>query len=148
MMAKLNPAIFCCMVALAILTGCAAKEHAHVTGVVKINGEPVEGAVVTFAPKEGGRSAFAKTGPDGAYELDYTAGVKGAKIGVNNVYITTYAAPTLDDSNKVVDPGKPERFPPEYNQNPNVTAEVAPGENVIDFQVESSQETYERSQDS
>ena len=148
MMANLKPAIFCCLVALPILTGCAAKEHAHVTGVVKINGEPVAGAVVTFAPKEGGRSAFAKTGPDGAYELDYTAGVKGAKIGVNNVYITTYAAPTLDDSNRVVDPGKPERFPPEYNQNPNVTAEVAPGENVIDFEVESNRETYERSQDS
>jgi len=43
-----------------------------VTGVVKINGQPVEGAVVTFAPKEGGRSAFGKTAADGSYELEYT----------------------------------------------------------------------------
>lgn len=147
MITKLNPAIFCCLVALPIFAGCAAKEHAHVTGVVKINGEPVEGAVVTFAPKEGGRSAFAKTGPDGSYELEYTAGVQGAKIGVNTVNITTYVPPTLDDNNKVVDPGAPEKFPPEYNQNPGITAEVTPGENSIDFEVESSQDTYERSQD-
>lgn len=129
------------------IAGCTAKEHARVTGVVRINGEPVEGAVVTFAPKEGGRPAFAKTAADGSYELEYTAGVKGAKIGVNNVYLTTYKAPTRDDDNKVVDPGKPERFPPEYNESPSVTAEVKPGENQLDFDVEATQQSYPRSQD-
>ena len=133
--------------AVTVIAGCAAKEHGHVTGVVKINGEPVEGAVVTFAPKEGGRSAFAKTAADGSYELEYTVGVKGAKIGPNSVCLTTYVAPTLDDNNRVVDPGKPERFPPEYNERPTVTTEVAPGDNQIDFDVEATQESYPRTGD-
>ena len=146
-MRRWNLLALACMLAMPILVGCAQKDHASVTGVVKINGEPVDGAVVTFAPKEGGRSAFAKTDADGVYELQYTAGEKGAKIGVNSVYLTTYKAPTLDDSNKVVDPGTPERFPPEYNQSPSVTAEVKPGDNQIDFDVKTTQESFKRSQD-
>jgi len=47
----------------------------------------------------------------------------------------------------VVDPGKPERFPPDYNESPSVTAEVAPGENQIDFDVEAAEESYPRTAD-
>lgn len=147
-MRKLDILAICWIVALPITAGCSGPEHAHVTGVVKINGQPVEGAVVTFAPSEGGRSAFARTGADGAYELEYTPGVKGAKIGVNKVHLSTYIEPTKDDNNKVIEPGKPERFPPEYNQTPSITAEVKPGENTIDFDVKTTQETFQRSQDS
>lgn len=140
--------LLCCVMVPPIAVGCSAKEHAHVTGVVTINGEPVEGAVVTFAPTEGGRSAFAKTDADGSYELQYTPGEMGAKIGANKVTISTYNAPTLDDNNKVVDPGQPERFPPEYNQDSTVTKDVTPGDNEIDFDVETTQETFERKQES
>lgn len=127
-------------------TGCSPPEHAPVTGVVTINNRPVEGAVVTFSPKAGGRPAYGRTGPNGVYELEYTSGVKGAKLGVNQVYVTTYVPATRDDNNRVVEPGSPERIPPEYNENPNVTVEVKAGENRFDFKIQSSQETYPRTQ--
>jgi len=118
------------MIPLAL--GCKGKEYGHVTGVVTINGEPVEGASVTFAPAEGGRSAFGSTGADGSYELDYTPGDKGAKIGVNN---------------QVVEEGTPERIPPKYNESPSETVEVVKGDNVFDFTIESERETYPRASD-
>ena len=136
--------LVCCAAATLLLAGCSGKEYGHVTGVVSVNGEPVEGVAVSFAPEEGGRAAFAETGADGSYELDYTAGVKGAKLGLNVVTLSTYAEPTLDDNNKVTDPGRPERFPPEYNEDPSVSVEVKPGENTFDFNVETSQESYSR----
>jgi hypothetical protein len=133
---------------ICVLTaGCSSKEYGYVTGVVTINGQPVEGAVVTFAPQEGGRSAYGKTGPDGVYELDYTPGVKGAKIGANLVSITSYQAPTLDDSNKVVDPGSPERFPPEYNVNSSEVREVESGSNEFNFEIQTTQDAFPRRQD-
>ena len=132
---------------LPLALGCEGKEFGHVTGVVTINGEPVEGASITFAPAEGGRSAFGITGADGSYELDYTPGDKGAKIGVNNVSITTYSSPRLDDDNRVVEEGTPERFPPEYNENGSETVEVVKGDNTFDFAIETDQESYPRSEE-
>ena len=142
---------FCLIIAATFIAtlgvGCSSKEYGYVTGVVTINGEPVQDAVVTFAPQEGGRSAFGKTGSDGVYELNYTPGVKGAKVGANQVSITTYKAPTLDDNRKVVDPGSPERFPPEYNVNSTEVREVESGNNEIDFDVQTTQDSFPRRQD-
>ncbi len=139
--------VLCVLLVLPLL-GCGTKEYGHVTGKVTLNGEPFEGATVQFLPVQAGRSSFAKTGPDGTYELEYMGDIKGATLGENRVFITTYEAPTLDDDNNVVEEGKPERFPPKYNESPSVTVTVEPGENVFDFDVKADQETYERSQDS
>ncbi|MBA2113128.1 carboxypeptidase-like regulatory domain-containing protein [Bremerella alba] len=130
--------------ALLATVGCTgtSSEYGHVTGTVTINGSPVQDAVVTFAPAEGGRSATAVTQADGSYELNYTPGVKAAKLGSNTVRITTYIAPELDDNNRVVSPGTPERLPPEYSSGKEKTVEVEPGENTFDFVVEADKEKY------
>jgi hypothetical protein len=143
-MRRFLPLFVCCGLAMLVFGGCSAKEHGHVTGVVKINGEAVEGAEVSFAPKEGGRTAFAVTGADGSYELEYTAGVKGAKLGPNTITLTSYVEPELDDDDKVVEPAKPERFPPEYNAKASETRDVVPGDNVFDFDVKADQESYKQ----
>lgn len=124
--------------------GCmsGSSEHGHVTGTLTINGSPIQDAVVTFAPAEGGRSAIAVTQADGTYELNYTPGVKGAKSGMNNVRITTYVAPELDDDKRVVNPGKPERLPPKYSGGQEVSVEVKSGENTFDFAVEADKDKY------
>jgi len=131
-------------VVLLATIGCsgASSEHGHVTGTLTINGSPVQDAVVTFAPVEGGRSAVAVTQADGTYELNYTPGVKGAKLGKNSVRITTYVEPEKDDNNRVVDPGKPERLPPKYSGGNELTVEVKPGENTFDFPVEADKDKY------
>lgn len=144
-MRNLYPLLVGSLLVIPVLAGCSSSEHGHVIGVVKINGQPVEGASVTFAPQGGGRSAVAVTEADGSYELAYTPGVMGAKIGTNTVTLSTYVEPTLDDDDEeVVDPGTPERFPPEYNVNPSITAEVQAGENTFDYDVEASEESYPR----
>ncbi|PQO36799.1 carboxypeptidase regulatory-like domain-containing protein [Blastopirellula marina] len=124
--------------------GCmgGSSEHGHVTGTLTINGSPVQDAVVTFAPAEGGRSAIAVTQSDGTYELNYTPGVKGAKVGVNNVRITTYVAPELDDNKRVVNPGVAERLPPKYSRGQEISVEVKPGDNTFDFAVEADKDKY------
>lgn len=129
---------------LVTATGClgSSSEHGHVTGVVTINGSPVQDATVTFAPVEGGRSAIATTQADGTYELHYTPGVKGAKRGSNTVRISTYSAPELDDDNSVVTPAKPERFPPEYSLGRDITVDVKSGENTFDFEINADKQTY------
>jgi len=124
--------------------GCqfGSSEFGHVTGVVNINGQPVEDAVVTFVPVQGGRAAMAITETDGTYELNYTPGVKGAKIGENRVVLSTYSEPSVDD-NRVVDKGTPERFPPKYSQGEEVVV-VESGENVFDFDVKADTDNYSR----
>lgn len=119
-----------------LVSGCAPAEYGHVIGTVTLDGKPVEGAEIRFAPKEG-RAAWDVTEADGGYELNYTPGVKGAKAGMNTVTITTATEPTISDMGRPI-PGKPELFPPEYNQNATHQVEVKPGENVFDFDVTSS----------
>ena len=132
------------LIILGTSIGCigSSAEHGHVTGVVTINGSPVENATVTFAPVEGGRSAIATTQADGSYELHYTPGVKGAKKGANTVRITTYEAPELDDNNRVVTPATPERFPPEYSRGKEITVDVTSGENTFDFTITADKQKY------
>ena len=119
----------------ALTVGCAPAEYGHVTGKVTLDGKPVEGAEIRFAPEEG-RAAWDRTEADGDYELNYTPGVKGAKTGTNTVTITTATEPTVSDLGRPI-PGEPELFPSDYNQNATHKVEVKPGENVFDFDVTS-----------
>lgn len=125
--------------------GCqfGSSEYGHVTGVVQINGQPVEKAVVTFVPVEGGRAAMAITQADGSYELNYTPGVKGAKLGDNRVQLSTYIEPSIND-NRVVDKGTPERFPPKFSGGEEVVVTVKSGNNVFDFDAEADRDDYSK----
>ena len=146
-MKKYSFMLVLCSLAMLLLSGCGSKEYGYVSGTVKINGEPVEGAFVTFTPKEGGRQATAKTDAKGFYELDYTPGVKGAKLGTNTVKLTTFESPSRDDNRNIIDPGTPERFPPKYNVQQSETVDVKPGNNTFDFDVEATQESYESAEE-
>ena len=132
------------------MSGCSGgnSEHGHVTGVLKINGSPASDVMITFSPVAGGRSAVGYTEADGSYELTYTPGVKGAKIGVNQIILSTYEEPELGDDDKIKTPAIPERFPPEYNSSPSVTHEVKSGENVFDFDIKTTTDSYPPPQDS
>ena len=60
-----------------VLSGCDSGKTGTVTGVVKINGQPVSEAAVSFYPEEG-RASIGMTDAEGKYELSYTRGAKGA----------------------------------------------------------------------
>ncbi len=53
------------------LLGCSGGSNppVPVTGKVLLNKKPVDGAVITFLSKSGGRSASARTEADGSFKL-------------------------------------------------------------------------------
>ena len=112
--------------------GADQPELATVSGVVTLDGEPLSGVLVTFAPEQG-RASSALTDAKGAYELMYLRETKGAKIGKHTVSIRT---PPVDDADPEA-PAVKERVPAKYNTETTLSREVSPGANTFDFELES-----------
>jgi hypothetical protein len=70
---------------IAVLVGCGAKP-VPVTGVVRLDGAPVEGATVTFITADGNLSAAGQTDADGNFSLS-TGGQPGAFPGDYQVVV-------------------------------------------------------------
>lgn len=125
------PLLAACAVALCA-AGCGNEvELGTVTGKVTLDGKPLAGANVNFAP-ETGRGSNGKTDGEGRYELTYTIDKQGALVGKHTVRIST----------RVVDQGtgkviRPELVPAKYMQTP-LTGEVKPGSNQIDLKLTSN----------
>ncbi len=120
-----------------VLMGCGSApddrpELGLVKGTVKLNGEPVEGARISFRPVDGGLTSQAVTNADGSYELVYLRESKGAKVGEHFVQITTYEDPIVEDDGSRSG-GKPELMPEAYARGDLERRTVSAGENVIDF---------------
>jgi hypothetical protein len=123
--------------ALCCVFGCGGSgpELAPVTGVVTLDGKPVEGKQVSFTPKtftpdtESGRSSVGFTDKDGRYELYYTAQKKGALI---TEHIVTIATP------EGIYPPVAENIPSKYRIDTELTAVVEDTDNVINFPLESN----------
>jgi hypothetical protein len=111
------------------LVGCGRPEVelGSVTGTVTLDGKPLSNAFVQFVPSRGGRAAGGATDETGHYELDYSAQDKGALVGTAKVLISTGDPES----------GRKEMVPPRYNRNTDLTAEVGPGANVLDFELQS-----------
>jgi hypothetical protein len=73
---------------LAGFAGCGGSadrpELGYVTGKVTMNGEPVKNINVVMKPEEG-RAATGVTDDSGQYEIEYTLGEKGTKVGPSTV---------------------------------------------------------------
>jgi len=115
-----------------ILAGCGGKvpknlpELGVVTGVVELDGRPVPDAIVLFEPKGSGTLASAGTDTSGKYQLMYRPDIVGAALGEHVVRI----------SKRDGDAG-PEILPKKFNDKTELTAKVQPGENTIDFKLQS-----------
>src|SRR6476660_4467777 len=79
------------MIALAIgWIGCGSRSDlASVRGKVTLDGQPLPGAFIVFAPTTKGTSSRGKTDSVGSYEMMFTDQEKGAWIGENLVRINT-----------------------------------------------------------
>ncbi len=97
-----------------------------------MDGAPLSGVEVSFAPAEG-RASQGITDSEGKYELIYIGKTKGAKLGSHKVYITT---PIEDESDPDAQMIK-EVVPAKYNKNTTLTTMVEPGKNPIDFKLDS-----------
>lgn len=118
--------------------GSDQPELGLVKGVVSIDGEPLDGASITFYP-DSGRQATATTDADGNYELIYIRTTKGCKLGHNKVVISTLteaedAAEEGDDA-KIEVKRVAEKIPRKYNSRTKLEADVKPGDNTFDFKL-------------
>lgn len=74
------------------------------TGVVTYNGDPVEGATVTFKPGAEGKAAFGKTDAEGKFSITTFEGGDGAipgsyTIAVTKMEVVESNAVSMDDPN-------------------------------------------------
>ena len=140
------------LLALALVaSGCGGAdvpEVAYVEGTVTLDGKPLEGALLTFNPVEGGRPSYGRTDAEGWYELMYMDGVEGALPGSHVVWISTAREGDPDAEDPKAKESRKEEVPAQYNvmasENPQMTKEVKAGEdNVIDFALKSEGEVIE-----
>jgi len=139
--------------ALIVTTGCgpAGLTVQPVTGTVTYNGEPLEGALVTFVSTDPlGHGAVATTTADGTFSLHtHAAPQPGAVIGDYNVFVAKTMAVDahgnefLDDSQPLGPLGRPgtrHLIPAKYSgmdgAPPILSATVQRGRNVINFDLE------------
>lgn len=120
--------------------GCrSGVELLPVSGVVTLDGKPVEQATVLFKP-ETGPVAYGQTDAAGRFELS-TAGRKGAVPGKHKVSITKTKV-TGVGNDEMVDPEKvkTEWIVPQKFTDPDksgLTAEVARGKTTFEFHLKS-----------
>ena len=84
----------CLLVGVSSIAGCDGKQanRVPVSGVVKIDGQPLGYGTIRFIPNGEGRPAFATIDPQGRFDF----GDEGVQIGPNRLEIT--AAEQLGDT--------------------------------------------------
>ncbi|MCG6156417.1 carboxypeptidase-like regulatory domain-containing protein [Rubinisphaera margarita] len=103
-----------------------------VSGTVTLDGQPLEGATVTFIPAEG-RSSTGVTDASGNYTLKYSADRDGAVPGQHQVTITTERALSGGEGDQPLVEAREELLPPKYHSETELTADVSSGSDTENF---------------
>jgi len=107
---------------------------ASVSGVVTLDGAPLDGAKIIFEPQQvtdNGRrhTSSATTESDGSYTLEYNSEASGATPGTHKVLIIKMP----DDPDQAGE----QLVPAKYNDKTELTAEVKEGDNTFNFDLKS-----------
>ena len=97
-----------CAVTLVAITGCSADADYYgqvnlvdVSGVIKLDGQPVSGAVVVFQDLKTGLESYAKTDSSGEYRLRFDSKKHGVIPGEKRVIVsTTLTIPGLESDDE------------------------------------------------
>jgi len=111
--------------------GAEVPELGTVSGTVTVDGNPLEGVVVTFQPVAGGRSSVGATDAEGRYSLSYTNEADGALIGMHKVMVTTPSESDAPDPSGI----EKDPIPAHYNTKTTLEKEVKAGDNTIDLEL-------------
>ena len=113
-----------------------------VSGAIKMDGNPLAGVTVTFAPTDG-RPSSGVTDASGKYELTYAHDTKGAQVGEHTVHIISQGGPEGGGNPNEERGGDAAAdvfmgvIPTKYNEESTLTASVKAGSNTFDFDLES-----------
>jgi len=126
---------FSLVFALLAQPGCSSSKpnvpFGHVRGRVTLDGQPLPNAAVMFEPATG-RPSYGTSSEAGEYTLRYRGQPWGAIAGRHRVRITTEGL--FKDSPDAPTPTVvKEKLPKKYHSATVLTAEVKPGDNIIDF---------------
>jgi hypothetical protein len=132
------------LLALLALAGCGPS-LGTVSGKVLIDGEPLDGGVISFVPADSAGVPVTVNVVQGKYELQVVAGKKSVQI----------SAPVVVGKRKEYNgPDAPlvditeERLPPRYHSKTELTFEVPPGRSTKDWSVESIRGTAKKAKGS
>ena len=119
-------------VAICIVAGCKPPTEYAVTGRVTLDGEPLPEATISFIPTDESLSTVVtRTDEEGMYIAEIDSDRFGLEPGNYTVRISTF-----DEGDAEADPPLPSRrelVPEKYNLDSELSAEVKPEMNVIDF---------------
>lgn len=125
--------LFLFFVLSGLFVGCGGgsdlPELASVSGTVTKGGQPLSGAMVTFAPQGEGRPSSGTTDDQGLYTLMYNIDAEGATLGMHNV--TVEAADSEEDYQEADD--VPEGQEQQTLQEKPLEVEVKAGANTVDI---------------
>ena len=126
-----------------LLAGCTSDvpdNRGGVRGTVRLDGEFIAEGSIVFAPTAGNSGPTAgATIQDGAYHIQVR---KGPTVGANRIEIwakrktgrkVPARPPQTGEEDEIV-----EAIPPKYNEKSTIVEEITPGENVIDFNLDST----------
>jgi hypothetical protein len=128
-----------CSALLVIVTGCEHSDRGSVSGAVTLDGQPVDGGIISFFPNgREARKSACTTIAAGRYAVP--AG-SGPAIGANRVEIrwsrkTGKKVPGALLASRETDE-LVEAVPARYNANSELKVEIKPGDNQADFQLKS-----------
>ena len=128
-----------------MLVGCTQSEYplAPVSGMVKLDGQPLADAVVNFQPmategNNAGPGSTGRTDASGRFELTTMDDLNGAVVGKHKVRIYSYSpeSPSVSDEDDANTPV--EKVPDQYNYRSRLEFEVpSAGTQAADFDLQS-----------
>jgi len=150
MRSGMNPAIvlltslFCAGCGVGPSARYDAVDLAPASGIVTLDGQPLDSAVVLFEDPVNGTFSFGLTDSSGRYQLQLDSVKHGVTMGRKTVRISTaLKIPGLNSTEEVGDPGSesegakkeaiPEKVPERYNRKSELVAEVSEDQTTFDF---------------
>jgi len=117
------------------MSGCNRGSGASVSGTVTLDGNPLDEATITFVPATGGqRQAAWAPVAGGKYAID-----SASDLGTGQFRVEIRAVRTLSDkanSNEPTLMTAKDIVPGKYNTKSELTAEITPGKNVVNFELQ------------
>jgi len=104
-------------------------ELAKVTGTVKMDGQPMSGVVVNFN-SDSSRPSSGTTDDQGKFKLMFNEKMEGAAIGKHKVMLIKVPNGQGGQNSQMAIPMK-------YSFQSTLTADVTPGDNVVNFDLQS-----------